>query len=67
VIADQFLRPQAHLDDELGPHGMGLGLAIVRDSMEAMNGVVTVESRPGHGTVVHLTGPAPPRPGPAAR
>jgi signal transduction histidine kinase len=60
VIADQFLRPEAHLDDELGPHGMGLGLAIARDSMEAMDGVVTVESREGHGTAVHLVWPAPP-------
>lgn len=69
VIADQFRHPQAHLDDELGPLGMGLGLAVVRDSMEAMDGMVTVESREGRGTIVHLTWPPSPRlrPVPAAR
>ena len=54
LIFDQFVRVHAHLDDELGAQGLGLGLSIVRESMEAMGGVVGVESTEGHGTTFIL-------------
>lgn len=61
-IFDQFVRAHAHLDDELRASGLGLGLAIVRESMEAMGGSVRVESEVGQGTTFVLTWPqaAPP-------
>ena len=39
IIFDQFVRVHAHLDDELGAQGMGLGLSIVRECMDAMGGI----------------------------
>lgn len=57
VIFDQFVRVHGHLDDELGAHGMGLGLSIVQESMEAMGGGVTVTSAEGSGTTFTLTWP----------
>ena len=58
AIFEQFVRVHAHLDDELGAHGMGLGLSIVRESMEAMGGIVSVESAEGEGTTFVLEWPA---------
>jgi len=57
-IFNQFVRAHAHLDDELGAQGLGLGLAIVRESMEAMEGTVTVQSMEGHGATFTLTWPS---------
>jgi signal transduction histidine kinase len=54
TIFDQFVRVHEHLDDELGAQGLGLGLSIVRESMEAMGGSVAVESAEGHGTTFIL-------------
>jgi signal transduction histidine kinase len=54
MIFDQFVRVHAHLDDELGAQGLGLGLSIVRESMEAMGGIVSVESTVGQGTTFIL-------------
>ena len=54
LIFDQFVRVHAHLDDELGAQGLGLGLSIVRESMEAMGGHVAVESVEGQGTTFIL-------------
>jgi signal transduction histidine kinase len=58
VIFEQFVRVHRHLDEALGAQGMGLGLSIVRESMEAMNGTVTVESLEGQGTTFILEWPA---------
>jgi len=41
-----------------GGEGFGLGLAIVRESVRALNGTVAIESEPGIGTVVTVTLPA---------
>jgi signal transduction histidine kinase len=54
AIFEQFVRVHTHLDEELGAQGMGLGLAIVRESMEAMGGSVGVESTEGEGTTFTL-------------
>ena len=37
--------------------GTGLGLAVVKELTEAMNGTVTVESTPGRGTTFRVTLP----------
>lgn len=58
AIFDQFVRAHPHLDEDLGAQGMGLGLAIVRESMQAMGGAVEVESKEGHGTAFRLTWPS---------
>lgn len=57
AIFEQFVRVHAHLDDELGAHGMGLGLSIVRECMETMGGTVSVESAEGIGTTFVLGWP----------
>lgn len=57
AIFDQFVRAHPHLDDDPGAQGIGLGLAIVRESMQAMGGAVEVESIEGEGTVFRLTWP----------
>ena len=58
AIFEQFVRVHAHLDDELGSQGLGLGLSIVRECMDAMGGAVAVESVEGEGTTFVLTWPA---------
>lgn len=58
LIFEQFVRIHAHLDEELGAQGLGLGLSIVRECMEAMDGTVTVESRDGEGSTFLLAWPA---------
>ena len=57
VIFEQFVRVHTHLDDELGAQGLGLGLSIVRESMEAMGGTVSVSSEEGAGTSFVLDWP----------
>jgi signal transduction histidine kinase len=65
IIFDQFVRVHEHLDDALGAQGLGLGLSIVRESMEAMGGSVAVESAEGHGTTFILEWMGVPRRGSA--
>lgn len=56
-IFEEFVRAHAHMDEELGAQGLGLGLSIVRECMDAMQGSVTVESREGEGTSFVLSWP----------
>jgi len=58
AIFEQFVRAHADRDEELGAQGLGLGLAIVRECMEAMSGTVTVTSTEQQGTAFTLTWPA---------
>jgi signal transduction histidine kinase len=57
AIFEQFVRAHAERDEELGAQGLGLGLAIVRECMEAMAGTVTVTSTEEQGTAFTLTWP----------
>jgi signal transduction histidine kinase len=50
----RFYRGHADRDQELGTSGMGLGLSIVADCVEQMNGSIRVESAPGDGTTFFL-------------
>jgi signal transduction histidine kinase len=65
AIFESFVRAHAHRDEELGAQGLGLGLAIVRECMDAMSGTVTVTSEERVGTVFTLTWPAAPAAPPA--
>ena len=58
AIFESFVRAHAHRDPELGAQGLGLGLAIVRECMDAMSGTVTVTSEERVGTAFTLTWPA---------
>lgn len=62
VIFEQFVRAHSDRDEELGAQGLGLGLAIVRESMEAMKGSVTVTSEDRAGAAFTLTWPTPETP-----
>lgn len=55
AIFEQFVRAHSHRDEELGAQGLGLGLAIVRECMEAMNGAVGVTAEEGVGCAFTLT------------
>ncbi len=37
--------------------GRGVGMAVVRDTVEGLGGILAVESRPGHGTTFRMTLP----------
>jgi signal transduction histidine kinase len=56
-VFEEFVRAHTERDEELGAQGLGLGLAIVRECMEAMAGRVSLESVEGQGTVFTLTWP----------
>lgn len=61
-IFREFVRAHAQRDRELHSEGLGLGLSIVRESMDACGGVVRLESTEGEGTTVTLTWPQQTRP-----
>lgn len=53
-IFARFYRSHADRDRELGASGLGLGLAIVADCVDALKGDIRVESTPGEGTTFVL-------------
>ena len=57
AIFDRFFRAHAHLDQELGVTGIGLGLAIVVDCVQALDGSIRCESKSGDGTSFFITLP----------
>jgi signal transduction histidine kinase len=59
-IFARFYRGHAGRDRELGTSGMGLGLSIVADCVEALKGTIRVESTPGEGTTFFLELPIAP-------
>lgn len=52
-----FFRAHPDRDSELQVEGLGLGLAIVRDCVEAIGASIHVDSAPGAGTTVSVTMP----------
>ena len=58
MIFGQFARAHRERDDELAVAGMGLGLSIVRECLDAMDGSIEVESVDAHGTSFTVTVPA---------
>jgi signal transduction histidine kinase len=52
-----FVRAHTERDIELGVEGLGLGLAIVRDCVEAIGASIHVEADPGEGTTFTVTMP----------
>lgn len=57
AIFDQFVRAHSQMDEELGVRGLGLGLSIVREAMDATHGTITVESIEGEGATFTLEWP----------
>jgi signal transduction histidine kinase len=57
VIFQQFVRVHSDRDQELGAQGLGLGLSIVRECMDATGGAVSVTSREQEGTTFTLAWP----------
>lgn len=59
-ISEEFLRGKLYTpfaqEDPLAV-GTGLGLSIVRSLVKALNGTIRIRSRPGEGTVVHVSLP----------
>ena len=62
VIFDAFVRAHSHRDDDLDTQGLGLGLAIARDCIDAMQARVTVASTEGAGSAFTISWPASARP-----
>ena len=57
AIFGQFVRAHSERDGELGVRGMGLGLSIVRECLDAMGGTITAESVESKGTTFTLSLP----------
>ncbi|KAJ5780431.1 CheY-like superfamily [Penicillium paradoxum] len=59
-ISEEFLRSKLYTpfaqEDSLAV-GTGLGLSIVRSLVKALNGSIRIRSRPGEGTIVHVSLP----------
>jgi signal transduction histidine kinase len=63
MIFSQFVRTHSERDEELAVRGLGLGLSIVRESLDAMGGTITMESLETKGTMFTIALPiAVPRP-----
>lgn len=60
AIFARFYRGHADRDQKLGTSGLGLGLSIVADCMEALNGTIRVGSTVGEGTTFLLELPVIP-------
>jgi signal transduction histidine kinase len=58
AIFGQFVRAHSERDSELGVRGMGLGLSIVRECLDALGGTITAESVETSGTTFTVTLPA---------
>jgi len=58
AIFRQFFRAHAQRDVELGSEGLGLGLSIVADCLNALGGRITVQSALGEGTTFSIALPA---------
>ncbi len=54
---EQVFRPFQRLGDNPNGDGVGLGLAVARGFVEAMDGELTIEDTPGGGATVVLTLP----------
>ena len=65
AIFSQFVRAHSGRDEELAIGGLGLGLSIVRECLDAMGGTIAVESIETAGTTFTITLPL--TAGPAAR
>jgi signal transduction histidine kinase len=59
-IFERFVRAHADRDGELGVTGVGLGLSIVADCVQALGGSVRCESTVGEGTTFLVTLPVRP-------
>ena len=57
AIFGQFVRAHSARDTELGVRGMGLGLSIVPECLDAMGGTITAESVETKGTTFTITLP----------
>jgi len=53
-IFDRFYRGDASRSSQSQKGGSGLGLAIARTLIEAQQGLIGVESTPGHGSTFYL-------------
>jgi two-component system sensor histidine kinase KdpD len=59
---ERVFRPFQRLGDNPNGIGVGLGLAVARGFVEAMDGEILVEETPGHGTTMIVSLPAMPAP-----
>jgi signal transduction histidine kinase len=57
AIFERFFRGHSHLDGELGVTGIGLGLAIVAECIQALGGSIRCQSAIGRGTTFLVTLP----------
>ena len=57
---EAVFRPFQRLGDQPRGNGVGLGLAVARGFVEAMDGDLTIEDTPGGGTTVTISLPAAP-------